>query len=272
MSGVGHRPLSLVEVARLIFRTPHPSDQQIGRVFERMKVGALRVHQRGATPRDWTTTEESLAEFMANEMLKRQSAAARPATLARPGVAARPAAAKGAGAGAGATTTASRANKSVATAHRQARPLPHGRTGGHAALLRADAGADHDMRGVYRGIWRDYFLAVMLRKRIAHRSVNFHRAVLAGQVGILLTIVGLVLTVRHSFARTPPERIAIKHYIAGQTDTFHIERWHPSQPDSSGDGLLVEVEYCYKKESTRAIHTRRTFRVVGDAVSEVADE
>lgn len=267
MSGVGHRPLSLVEVARLIFRTPHPSDQQIGRVFERMKVGALRVHQRGATPRDWTTTEESLAEFMANEMLKRQSAAARPATLARPGVAARPAAA----AGAGATTTASRANKSVATAHRQAQPLPHGRTGkGHAAQQRA--GADHDMRGVYRGIWRDYFLAVMLRKRVAHRSVNFHRAVLGGQVGILLTIVVLVLTVRHSFNRTPAERIAIKQYLAEQTDTFHIERWHPSQPDSSGDGLLVEVEYCYKKESTRAIHTRRTFRVVGDAVSEVADE
>ena len=265
MSGVGHQPLSLVEVARLIFRTPHPSDQQIGRVFERMKVGALRVHQRGATPRDWTTTEESLAEFMANEMLKRQSAAARPATLARPGVAARPAAA------AGATTTASRVSKSVATAHRQAQPLPHGRTGkGHAAQQRA--GADHDMRGVYRGIWRDYFLAVMLRKRVAHRSENFHRAVLGGQVGILLTIVLLVLTVRHSFKRTPAERIAIKQYLAGQTDTFHIERWHPSQPDSSGDGLLVEVEYCYKKESTRAIHTRRTFRVVGDAVSEGADE
>ena len=267
MSGVSHRHLSLVEVARLIFRTPHPSDQQIGRVFERMKVGALRVHQRGATPRDWTTTEESLAEFMANEMLKRQSAAARPATLARPGVAARPAAA----AGAGATTTASRANKSVATAHRQAQPLPHGRTGkGHAAQQRA--GADHDMRGVYRGIWRDYFLAVMLRKRVEHRSASFHRAVLAGQVGILLTIVGLVLTVRHSFKRTPPERIAIKQYLAGQTDTFHIERWHPSQPDRSGEGLLVEVEYRYKKESNRAIHTRRTFRVVGDAVSEVADE
>ncbi len=267
MSGVGRRPLSLIEVARLIFRTPHPSDQQIGRVFERMKAGALRVHQRGATPRDWTTTEDSLAEFLANEMLKRQNAAARPATFARPGVAARPAAA----AGVGATTTASRVSKSVATANAQTRPLPHGRTGkGHAAQQRA--GADHDMRGVYRGIWRDYFLAVMLRKRIAHRSVTFHRAVLAGQVGILLTIVGLVLGVRHSFNRTPAERIAIKQYLAGQTDTFHIERWHPSQPDRSGEGLLVEVEYRYTKDSTRPIHTRRTFRIVGDEVSEVADE
>lgn len=263
MSGVSHRHLSLVEVARLIFRTAHPSDQQIGRVFERMKAGALRVHQRGATPRDWTTTEESLAEFMANEMLKRQNTAPRPVATAHTAATPRQ----------GTTTTVSRVSKSVATANAQARPLPHGRTAkGHAALLRADAGADHDMRGVYRGIWRDYFLAVMLRKRIAHRSVNFHRAVLAGQVVVLLTIVGLVLGVRHSFARTPPERIAINRYLAGQTDTFHIERWHPSQATKPGEGLLVEVEYRYTKESKRAIHTRRTFRVVGDEVSEVADE
>ncbi len=261
MSGVSHRPLSLVEVARLIFRTPHPSDQQIGRVFERMKAGALRVHHRGATPRDWTTTEESLAEFMANEMLKRQNAAPRAATAARPAATPRTSF----------TATASRVSTSVVARQPAARQVPHGRTAqGHVALPRA--GADHDMRGVYRGIWRDYFLAVMLRKRIAHRSVNFHRAVLAGQVGILLTIVGLVLTVRHSFKRTPPERIAIKQYLAVNTDTFHVERWHPSQPDRSGDGLLVEVEYRYKKESNRAIHTRRTFRVLGDEVSEVADE
>jgi hypothetical protein len=128
------------------------------------------------------------------------------------------------------------------------------------------------MRGVYRGIWRDYFLAVMLRKRIDHRSVHFHRAVLAGQIGVLLTIVGLVLGVSHSFEGTPPERTAIKHFLASQTDTIQVERWHPSQASESGEGLLVEVEYRYTKDSPRAIHTRRTFRVVGDEVSEVAEE
>ena len=260
MSGVGHRPLSLVEVARLIFRTAHPSDQQIGRVFERMKAGALRVHQRGATPRDWTTTEESLAEFMANEMLKRQNAAPRPVAAARTAAAPRH----------GTTTTASRVSRPVAAPKPASRRVPHGRTGkSHAALLHADA---DDMRGVYRGIWRDYFLAVMLRKRIERRSVSFHRAVLAGQVVVLLTIVGLVLGVRHSFARTPAERIAITRFLAAHTDTFHIERWHPSQAAKSGEGLLVEVEYRYTRESTRAIHTRRTFCVVGDDVSEVSDE
>lgn len=232
MSGVGTRPLSLVEVARLLFRTAHPSDQQIGRVFERMRAGALRVHQRGASPRDWTTTEESLAEFMANEMLKRQNAVARPAPV---------------------------------------KPRAPTRAGNGSKRTERATAAD-SVRGVYRGIWRDYFLAVMLRRRIAHRSVSFHRAVLAGQVAVLLSILGLILGVSRSFQGTPAERIAVKHYLAGQTDSFHIERWYPSQPDESGAGLLVEVEYRYKKDSHRAIHTRRTFRVSGDEVSEVADE
>jgi len=261
MSGVGQKPLSLVEVARLLFRTPHPSDQQIGRVFERMKAGALRVHQRGATPRDWTTTEESLAEFMANEMLKRQNAAPRPVAVARSAASART----------GATGTVARGTASAATPQSKARPAAHGRPAKRSdKQQRASAAAD--MRGVYHGIWRDYFLAVMLRNRTAHRSVNFHRAVLAGQFGVLLTIVGLVLGMSRSFEGTPPERIAIKHFLVSQTDTFQVERWHPSRATESGEGLLVEVEYRYTKECTRAIHTRRTFRVVGDDVSEVADE
>lgn len=259
MSGVGQKPLSLVEVARVVFRTPHPSDQQIGRVFERMKAGVLHVHQRGRTPWDWTTTEASLAEFMANEMLKRQKFGGQPTSAAR------------------AATSLSTAQKKVQStiqstilnAVQTERRAPARLSSGAARQQRVDA---DDMRGVYRGIWRDYFLAVMLRKRIAHRSVSFHRAVLAGQVVVLLSIVVLVLGVSHSFERTPPERIAIKRYLAAQTDSHFVERWFPSQAAESGEGLLVEVEYRYTKESTRAIHTRRTFRVLGDDVSEVSDE
>jgi hypothetical protein len=128
------------------------------------------------------------------------------------------------------------------------------------------------MCGVYRGIWRDYFLAVMLRRRIAHRSVVFHRAVLAGQIVVLLSIVVLAFGLSRSIKPTPPERSAIERFLVVQTDSFHIERWHPSRTSADGTGLLVEVEYRYTKDSRRVVHTRRTFRVAGDEVSEVSDE
>ncbi len=242
MSNAGRRPLALVEVARLLFRTPHPNDQQIGRVFERMKAGALRVHERGRTPLDWTTTEESLAEFMANEMLKRQSARNRAPSAQRKDLSPSP---------------------TTAAAHRRAM------VGQHA---RQQVSAANDMRGVYRGIWRDYFLAVMLRRRIAHRSVAFYRAVLAGQIVVLLSIVVLAFGLWKSIKLAPPERQAIVRFLVAQTDSFHVERWHPSRTTDDGTALLVEVEYRYTKESRRAIHTRRTFRVVGDEVSELSDE
>ncbi|MGD9645790.1 MAG: hypothetical protein AB7U73_08765 [Pirellulales bacterium] len=249
MSSTPRRSLSVVEAARLLFRTPTPDDQQIGRVFERMKSGALRVHQRGRNPREWTTTEESLAEFMANEMLKRQRAA-------------------------GSTARAPRRVEARSVGTAPVRPSTNARAPARRPSLnprKPNAAAD-DMRGVYRGIWRDYFMAVMLRKRMAHRSVAFHRAVLAGQVAMLLAIVGLAVGTWQSLAPTPAEHQSIKRHLAEATDTFRVERWHPGRVTDDGSALLVEVEYRYTKESPRVIHTRRTFRVSGEEVSEVTED
>ena len=62
------RVLSIVEATRLIYRTRTPTDQQIHRIYEQMKAGLLRTHQRGGSPLRWTTTEDALAEFLGTKV------------------------------------------------------------------------------------------------------------------------------------------------------------------------------------------------------------
>lgn len=63
------KPVSIVEAARLIYRTRSPSERQIRRVYQRMKAGLLEVHEYGGEPTEWTTTEQSLAEYLALSLI-----------------------------------------------------------------------------------------------------------------------------------------------------------------------------------------------------------
>lgn len=153
----------------------------------------------------------------------------------------------------------------------QAKESSSRRTAGAAGKVAAVYPDQGDkLREVYHEIWRDYFLAVMFRRRTANRTVFFRRAVLAGQVVLLATmVVAIVTCIRGMGAwNEPPERQHVKRWIEQNTDEFSIKRWLASTPADAG-GVLVEVEYRYQKESPRWVHTSRTFHVAGEAVEEV---
>ena len=225
--------VSLVEAARLIYRTRTPNDKQIHRVYQQMKAGVLRVHNHGGPPLKWTTTEAALAEFLAASKIEH--------TLGHP---------------------------AIEAAKKQTRELAQG-------LDRSTA--DHaeetaKLRDVYRGIWRDYFLAVLLRRRMAHRSHSFHRWVVVGQVITLVLLVSLTIaSVSWSILPVPPEHAAVSQWIAANTDDFSVTRWFPVELRAAGDGSLVRVQYRYQKESRRWIHTDRTFLVSGEEVTGTGD-
>ncbi len=128
------------------------------------------------------------------------------------------------------------------------------------------------LQQVYRDIWRDYFLAVILRRRTADRSPGFQRAVLAGQTLLLLLLIGTVMvSLRqiNSLTPLPMEHQAVERWIEAHTDDFAIERWIDNRPAADGEGRIVCVKYRYRKSSRRWIQTERTFRVVGETVVEI---
>jgi hypothetical protein len=226
------KELSLVEAARVIYRTAAPSDEQIQRVYRRMKSGALAVRDFGRNPLEWTTTEGALADYLAARMVKVREN----------------------------PTPASSRNK---TARAPIAPRLSNRRAREASRLRS----------MYYGMWREYFLAVLLRRRMAHRSAAFRRAVLAGQIGLLVCLAALlVAAVRLTREPIAPERAAIERWIGQQSDRHQVVRWYPTQPAPDGNGLLVEVEYKYAKDSPRTVTTRRVFRVAGDEVDQIGDE
>jgi len=130
-----------------------------------------------------------------------------------------------------------------------------------------------NLEHVYRNIWRDYFLAVMLRRRMTHRSAGFRRAVVAGQCAVLMAVlVGVFGSVQSLAYRTPAERQAVIHWIEAHTDAFSVKSWQPTQLHPEGPGMIVEVKYRYQKESRRWIHTDRTFHVIGGHVTELVPQ
>ncbi len=231
MSKTTNRRLNLIEATRILYHTDAPTDEQIGRVYGRMKSGAIRVDDDRGEPHDWITTEKSLADFVAVEMARRQK---------QPGQ------------------------------HFDQRREPRSSPKLVAKRQSLDA---KSLKDVYHSIWRDAFLAILLRRRMAHRSVKFHRTILICQIVLLVTLVGTILSVTGFVTRRiAPERAAIASWIESQTDTYQVTQWHPPKTLPDGSGVVVEVEYRYTKDSRRPVNTRRTFQVVGDEVSEVLDE
>lgn len=234
MTTSSDRVLSIVDAARVIYRTRSPSDKQVHRVYEQMKIGTLKVRDYGGPPLKWTTTEEALAEFLAANQVER-----------------------------------AKAQQAIQDAIRRSR---EGADEKPIARTTDDANEMEKLRDVYRHIWRDYFLAVMLRRRVQHRSKTFHRAVVGGQMLLLVVLVGTFIGgVRLTFRPTPPEHKAVERWLADNTDEYKVTRWHPIEPAVNGEGAVVRVEYRYFKDSRRAIYTDRIFRVIADDVTELTE-
>jgi hypothetical protein len=232
MTDARQKPGSIVDAARLIYRTRTPNERQIRRVYQRMKAGLLRIHEGDGEPTEWTTTEQALAEYLATSMVSR--------------------------------------------GHKRPQPSPAGLAPASGRGVRQsthEVRQTRHLRDVYRGMWRDYFLAVLLRRRAVHRSSTFQRAVVLGQVAVLGAFVAFcAATVRVAFQPLAAERAAIERWIDEHTDRHDVTRWYPTVAAPDGNGVLVEVEYAYTLDSPRKVHTKRVFRVVGDKVSEQTDD
>jgi hypothetical protein len=121
---------------------------------------------------------------------------------------------------------------------------------------------------VYHNIFKDYFLAVMLRRKVDRASRTFGRLVLMGQILLLLALMfGTVAAMRATFLTPhPPERQAVEAWIARQTSKYTIERWFPTETpdDDDEDFVSVRVQYRYFTSGGKSIDSDRTFRVEGN--------
>lgn len=73
------------------------------------------------------------------------------------------------------------------------------------------------MTGFYRELLKDYFLAVVMRRRFAHHSQAFQRAVVGSQAALLVAVTALVCWVSATAVRSrlvPPEHRAVQSWIA----------------------------------------------------------
>jgi hypothetical protein len=137
---------------------------------------------------------------------------------------------------------------------------------------RSRAHATRQLSGLYRELLKDYFLAVLTRRKLAHRSRAFIQAVLAGQVALLGVIaVAFFVTYRAVFLAPTPEQRAVAEWIAAEAGDFSVVEWFPPQPSDDADGIAVRIKYKYFEAGHKAIVTERVFLVHDNQVKSVAN-
>ena len=246
LESTGDSPMSVVEAARTLFRASTPSDEQILRVCRLMRTGALRPRERAGPAMHWTTTPTALAEFLAASAVQR-------------------------------TTTQQPEAREQAEPAQMAEEAdgiddpPSPAPSPDTASGRAPANNWDDPSGVYREIWRDYFLAMLLRRRTDRHGAAFQRAVVIGQGMVLFALVSVLVATVFGISSlcAPAGNEAVLRLIDASTDDYSITRWHAAAPHPAGEGELIRVEYRYRKESNRWIQTERTFHVTGNSAVEV---
>lgn len=164
LTGKSEEPISAEEAAKLIFGTASPSLTQIGGVRELMRRGELRQSAR----RQFTTTREAVAEYLANRELRKahrskQRGEEAPADDDAP---AKPT--KRAAAAPQATTRSARPTRSP----------------------RADG--DRHLSSMYREMLHEYFLSVVIYGRARDRSADYQRRVLIGRCVVLVALVAFI--------------------------------------------------------------------------------
>jgi len=135
-----------------------------------------------------------------------------------------------------------------------------------AAARRHSAAHAEEMHDLYRQTLKQYFLAVLLRRKVHHASKRFRRAVLAGQIGLLLASLLLILaSFRTFFPPLAPERAAVVEWLEANVEDYRLIKFHPTKYDENGNAR-VWVEYHYRTPQGRGVDTRRGFTIAGDRV------
>ncbi len=130
-----------------------------------------------------------------------------------------------------------------------------------------------ELSGLYRDLFRDYFMAVVTRRRIGNRSPLFLHAVLAGQIATLATVlIALALIVRSTINPESPEQKLVRAWIEQQhgSVTFHV--WFPPFPLEGQAATQLRVQFTYRTSNRKSIRTDRTYQISHGQVSEVTDD
>jgi hypothetical protein len=125
--------------------------------------------------------------------------------------------------------------------------------------------AAEGMPNLYRELLKDYFLAVLLRRKVERRSNVFAGLVIAMQLAIItLPILSFVWVYRTSIAGAlkSPERIAVERWLEANTDEYGIE-------SMTGTPASARVKYWYQNKGSKRITTDRIFTIAGESVTSV---
>jgi hypothetical protein len=119
-------------------------------------------------------------------------------------------------------------------------------------------------------VLKEYFLAVVLRRRSGRRSQWFDRAVVAGQVLLVATaLTALLAAVRQGGSLLRPEQRLVEASIAEEAGEVIVTRWFEPQSAPDGQGDLWRVQFRYFASDGQAVDTDRWYRVWQGAVSRV---
>lgn len=128
---------------------------------------------------------------------------------------------------------------------------------------------EQDLKPVYRDILKNYFLTVLMRRRMAHETLAFKVSVVAGQCVLLFVLIGgMVWGVNATLIPQPAEQKAVEKHITLNFPEAKIHQWGASVPVPGG--MNVPVKFRYRPPGGKGVETERQFRVVGGQVSEVS--
>lgn len=222
------RILTPRDAARFIYRTKRPSAEQIEGVNERIRTGVLRGKKPAPKASFQTTTVGDVAQYLANQAYHRELG-----------------------------------ERSTAT---QWIDSPRGEKGNGPAFSHCQTKEGQSLRGIYGDILKDYALALMFRRSRRQVSRWFIRAVLAGQVIILLLIMSVTVLAFQSFSPVAPvEQQVVERWLGEHEPGYRILEWFSPQIDPEG-GLTVRVRYHYRTDRGKGIDTDRIFVVRDDYV------
>jgi hypothetical protein len=129
-----------------------------------------------------------------------------------------------------------------------------------------------DLDAVYHESLKDFFLAVIFRRKTHGASLRFQRAVVAAQGLVVVGVLTLVIfSARAAFPPLAPERAAVKAWLEANTIKPRVQRWHRPTHDDQGQTLL-RVEYRYVTERGKGIDTDRMFVIADGQVVGVRTE
>lgn len=141
------------------------------------------------------------------------------------------------------------------------------------ASATADLSAGHPELGAhYQVMLKDYFLGIFLQRQSRQYPDVFQRAVLAGQVLLVLGIAAILLWVACDATGMlalgkSPERVAVERWIEEKHGPFEIVSVTPGSEETD-----LRVRYIYRAPSGKQIQSDRLFRVVEGNVSLVVSD